>query len=60
VARVLEEREDLRGRMIAWGVECPVSEGNFLFPDFGGRAEAVYESLRLMGFWCGGSRAIPP
>jgi len=49
VARVLEEREDLRGRMIAWGVDCPVSEGNFLFPAFGDRADAVFESLKADG-----------
>jgi histidinol-phosphate aminotransferase len=49
VARVLEEREDLRGRMIAWGVECPLSEGNFLFPVFGSRVESVFESLREDG-----------
>ena len=35
--------------MIAWGVECPPSEGNFLFPVFGDRVESVFESLKADG-----------
>ena len=45
VARVREERDDLRQRFVAWGVECAPSEGNFLFPSFGPRAQAVQKSL---------------
>jgi histidinol-phosphate aminotransferase len=47
--RIAEEREDLRGRLQLWGAECAPSQGNFLFPSFGGRVEAVRESLAQDG-----------
>ena len=50
VARVREEREDLTGRLLVWGVECPPSQGNFVFPSFGGRVTTVRDSLAEDGF----------
>jgi histidinol-phosphate aminotransferase len=50
VAEVREEREDLQGRLLAWGIESPPSQGNFVFPSFGDRVEAVRDSLAGDGF----------
>lgn len=49
VNRILEEREDLRDRLLAWGADCPPSQGNFLFPSFGARVESVRDSLAQSG-----------
>ena len=50
VAVVREEREDLQGRLRAWGIESPPSQGNFVFPALGDRVEAVRDSLAGDGF----------
>ena len=50
VALVREEREDLTRRLQMWGVDCPLSQGNFVFPSFGGRVSAVRDSLAEDGF----------
>jgi histidinol-phosphate aminotransferase len=50
VALVREEREDLCGRLLVWGIECPASQGNFVFPSFGSRVQAVRDSLAEDGF----------
>ena len=50
VARIREEREDLTGRLQVWGVDCPPSQGNFVFPSFGERVAAVRDSLAQDGF----------
>jgi histidinol-phosphate aminotransferase len=50
VAIVREEREDLTGRLQAWGIPAPASQGNFVFPDFGARVQAVRDSLADDGF----------
>ena len=50
VAVVRAEREDLTGRLQAWGVDCPRSQGNFVFPSFGDRAPAIRKSLAEDGF----------
>ena len=50
VAMVREEREDLQGRLLAWGIESPPSQGNFVFPSFGGRVQSVRDSLAEDGF----------
>ena len=47
--RIAEERDDLRGRLLLWGAGCAPSQGNFLFPSFGERVEAVRESLARDG-----------
>jgi histidinol-phosphate aminotransferase len=50
VALVREEREDLAGRLRAWGSSAPASQGNFVFPDFGDRVGTVRDSLAEDGF----------
>ena len=49
VGRVRAERDDLARRLAGWGVPTPPSQGNFLFPDFGDRAEEVRLALAARG-----------
>lgn len=45
VAQVRRERAHLQDRFGAWGIACPRSEGNFVFPCFGAAAARVQASL---------------
>jgi histidinol-phosphate aminotransferase len=49
VSAVAAHRGSLLAGLAAAGVPTPASQGNFVCPDFGGKADRVYEAFRRRG-----------
>ncbi len=50
VNRIRIERADLQDRLSRWGIPCPPSQANFVFPRLGAAAAAVQARLADAGF----------